>query len=105
MRKITVIFASGEIHPGKSGRKSLFGGEVLGSDTVVEYLRAAKNNRFVKAVVLRVDSPGGSALASDAIRRAAEQVAKVKPLVISMADLAASGGYWLSMSTPPQRPL
>jgi protease-4 len=51
-------------------------------------------------VVLRVDSPGGSAIASDAIRREAEQVAKEKPLVISMADLAASGGYWLSMSTP-----
>jgi protease-4 len=100
MRKIAVIFASGEIHQGKSGRKSVFGGEVLGSDTVVEYLKAAKRNRFVKAVVLRVDSPGGSALASDAIRREAEQVAKVKPLVISMADLAASGGYWLSMSTP-----
>jgi protease-4 len=100
IRKIAVIFASGEIHPGKSGRKSLFGDEVLGSDTVVGYLRAAKRSRFVKAVVLRVDSPGGSALASDAIRRAAEQVAKEKPLVISMADLAASGGYWLSMSTP-----
>jgi len=100
IKKIAVIFASGEIHQGKSGSKSLFGDEVMGSDTVVEYLKSARRNRFVKAVVLRVDSPGGSALASDAIRRGAEQVAEVKPLVISMADLAASGGYWLSMSTP-----
>jgi protease-4 len=100
IKKIVVIFASGEIHQGKSGSKSLFGDEVMGSDTVVEYLRFARKNRFVKAVVLRVDSPGGSAIASDAIRREAEQVAKEKPLVISMADLAASGGYWLSMSTP-----
>jgi protease-4 len=100
IKKIMVIFASGEIHQGKSGSKSLFGDEVMGSDTVVEYLKSARKNRFVKAVVLRVDSPGGSALASDAIRREAEQVAKEKPLVISMADLAASGGYWLSMSTP-----
>ena len=100
IKRIAVIFASGEIHQGKSGSKSLFGDEVMGSDTVVEYLKFARRNRFVKAVVLRVDSPGGSAIASDAIRREAEQVAKVKPLVISMADLAASGGYWLSMSTP-----
>ena len=100
INKIAVIFASGEIHSGKSGSKSIFGDEVLGSDTAAEYLRAAKRNRFVKAVVLRVDSPGGSALASDAIRREAELLAREKPLVISMSDLAASGGYWLSMSTP-----
>lgn len=99
-KKIAVIFASGEIHLGKSGRKSLFGGEVLGSDTVISYLKDAKENPFIKAVVLRVDSPGGSAVASDAIRREAEQLAREKPLVISMSDLAASGGYWLSMSTP-----
>ena len=100
LNKVAVIFASGEIHSGKSGSKSIFGDEVLGSDTIVDYLRAAKRNRFIKAVVLRVDSPGGSALASDAIRREAELLAREKPLVISMSDLAASGGYWLSMSTP-----
>jgi protease-4 len=100
INKIAVIFASGEIHSGKSGSKSIFGDEVLGSDTAVEYLKAVRRNRFVKAVVLRVNSPGGSALASDAIRREAELLAREKPLVISMSDLAASGGYWLSMSTP-----
>lgn len=99
MKKIAVIFAQGEIHRGHSGGKSLFGGEVLGSETVAAQLKAARKNRFVKAVVLRLDSPGGSALASDVIRREAELLAKEKPLVISMADLAASGGYWISMSS------
>ena len=98
MKKIAVIFAAGEIHSGKSGGKSLFGGHILGSATVAAQLKAARENRFVKAVVLRVDSPGGSALASEVIRREARLLAKEKPLVISMADLAASGGYWLSMS-------
>jgi protease-4 len=99
MRKIAVIFAQGEIHRGHSGGKSIFGGEVLGSETVARQLRSARKNRFVKAVVLRLDSPGGSALASDVIRREAELLAKKKPLVISMADYAASGGYWISMSS------
>jgi protease-4 len=99
IKKIAVIFASGEIHLGKSGNKSLFGSEVLGSDTVARDLRRARSNPFIKAVVLRIDSPGGSAIASDVIRREAEKVAEEKPLVISMSDTAASGGYWLSMST------
>lgn len=98
MKKIAVIFAAGEIHSGKSGGKSLFGGQILGSDSVARQLKSARKSRFVKAVVLRVDSPGGSALASEVIRREAQLLAKEKPLVISMSDLAASGGYWLSMS-------
>jgi len=99
MNKIAVIFANGEIHSGESGKKSLFGDEVLGSETLVEYLKEVRKNRFVKAVVLRVNSPGGSALASEAIRREAQLLSREKPLVISMADMAASGGYWLSMSS------
>lgn len=98
--KIALIFASGEIHSGKSGGKSIFGGEIMGSDTVAGQLQAVRKNSSVKAVVLRVDSPGGSALASEVIRREAELLAKKKPLVISMSDLAASGGYWISMSSP-----
>ncbi len=97
-KKIAVIFASGEINNGKSGGRSIFGGDVLGADTVAAHLKMARKNPYIKAVVLRVDSPGGSASASDVIRREAELVAKVKPLIISMSDLAASGGYWLSMS-------
>jgi protease-4 len=97
-KKIAVIFAAGEINMGRSGGQSLFGGDVLGAETLAEQLRQARNNYAVKAVVLRVDSPGGSAVASDVILREAELLAKQKPLVISMSDLAASGGYWISMS-------
>jgi protease-4 len=98
-KKVAVIFAAGEIHRGKSGGKSLFGSEILGSDTVARQLKSARKSTHVKAVVLRIDSPGGSAMASDVIRREAELVVKEKPLVISMSDLAASGGYWMSMSS------
>jgi protease-4 len=98
VKKIAVIFAAGEINMGRSGGQSLLGGDVLGADTLAEQLRKARNNYAVKAVVLRVDSPGGSAVASDVILREAELLARKKPLVISMSDLAASGGYWISMS-------
>jgi protease-4 len=97
-KKIAVIFASGEIANGPSGGDSLLGGEVMGSDTVAGQLRKARNNFSVKAVVLRLDSPGGSAVASDVILREAELLARKKPLVVSMSDMAASGGYWVSMS-------
>lgn len=97
-KKIAVIFAGGEINNGKSGGKSILGDEVLGADTVAAQLKAARENPYVKAVVFRIDSPGGSASASDIIRREAELVAREKPLVISMSDVAASGGYWISMS-------
>ena len=99
-KKIAVIFASGEINMGRSGGQSLFGGDVLGADTLAEQLRQARNNYAVKAVVLRVDSPGGSAVASDVILREAELLARKKPLVISMSDMAASGGYWISHVGP-----
>jgi protease-4 len=97
-KKIAVIFASGEINMGRSGGRSLFGDDVLGADTLAEQLRQARNNFAVKAVVLRVDSPGGSAVASDVILREAELLAQKKPLVISMSDMAASGGYWITLS-------
>lgn len=97
-KKIAVIFASGEINMGRSGGDSLFGGDVLGADTLAEQLRSARNNSAVKAVVLRVDSPGGSAVASDVILREAELLAQKKPLVVSMSDVAASGGYWIALA-------
>lgn len=99
-KKIAVIFASGEIHPGKSGGKSLFGGDIMGSSTVAAQLKAARKNPSIKAAVLRIDSPGGSSAASEIIRREAELLANEKPLVISMSGMAASGGYWISMSSP-----
>lgn len=96
--KIAVLFADGEIITGKSGGSGMFGGQAMGSDTVAEQLRALRRNRSVKAVVLRVDSPGGSAVASEVIRREAELLLAEKPLIVSMSDLAASGGYWISLA-------
>ena len=92
--KIAVIYASGAIMSGKS-TQSLLGGSVLGSETIIKAVRKANGDDTVKAIVLRVDSPGGSALASDLMWRALEKVDK--PLVVSMGDVAASGGYYISM--------
>jgi len=98
INKIAVIFASGEIYQGRSGGQSFSSTDIMGSETISEHLRSARNNSQIKAVVLRIDSPGGSAAASDIIRREAELLAKKKPLVISMSNVAASGGYWVAMA-------
>jgi len=92
--KIAVIYAVGAIMPGES-EQGLFGGGTLGGDTIVKAIREAEKDEKVKAIVLRVDSPGGSALASDIIWR--EVVRCKKPVVASMGDVAASGGYYISM--------
>ncbi len=92
--KIALIYAQGGINTGKS-TSSLWGDATMGSDTVVKHLREAEKDASVKAIVLRVDSPGGSALASDLIWR--EVVRIEKPIVASMSDVAASGGYYISM--------
>lgn len=94
---IALVFAEGEIHQGPSGKGGLFGDKIMGSDTVVAQLRRLRKNPRVKGVLLRINSPGGSALASDLIAREAELLAKEKPLVVSMGGMAASGGYWMSM--------
>ncbi|MBY0524975.1 MAG: signal peptide peptidase SppA [Gemmataceae bacterium] len=93
--KIAVIYAVGPITTGKGGN-SLFGGDVVGSTTMVEAIRQAENDKTVKAIVLRVDSPGGSALASDLIW--AELKRCKKPIIASMSDTAASGGYYICMA-------
>lgn len=94
--KIAVIYATGTINTGKGGA-SLFGGQSVGSTTMVEAIRQAEEDETVKAIVLRVDSPGGSALASDLIWNALRHCKK--PVVASMSDVAASGGYYISMAT------
>jgi protease IV len=94
---IAVVFAEGEIHQGPSGKGGLFGDKIMGSDTLVAQLRKLRKNTRIKGVLLRINSPGGSALASDLIAREAELLAKEKPLVVSMGGMAASGGYWMSM--------
>ena len=70
---------------------------MVGSDTIVRYLRKARSDDSIKAIVLRVDSPGGSAIASDVIWREVELTRGVKPVIASMSDVAASGGYYIAM--------
>jgi protease-4 len=93
--KVAVIYATGVITSGKGGL-SFLGGESCGSTTMIEAIRQAENDKTVKCIVLRVDSPGGSALASDLIWN--ELVHCKKPVVASMGDTAASGGYYISMA-------
>jgi protease-4 len=95
--KIAVIYASGEIGSGSS-ENSPSGDQSIGSDTVAKALNDAAADKSLKAIVLRVDSPGGSGLASDIIWHAVEAANQKKPVVVSMSDVAASGGYYISAS-------
>ena len=91
--KIGVLVAEGEIVGSKGGDEN------IGSDDFVKELRKLRDNKSVKAIVLRIDSPGGSSLASDVMWREIELAKKVKPIVASMSDYAASGGYYMAMGT------
>jgi protease-4 len=93
---IAVVYATGEISSGDSGT-SPTSGVVMGGDTITAALRRARENNNVRAIVLRVDSGGGSVVASEVIRREVQLAADKKPVVVSMSDLAASGGYWISV--------
>lgn len=97
--RIAIVYASGAITEGESQEAGPFSDPVLGSRTIVRALRDAKGDDAVKAVVLRVDSPGGSGFASDEIWHEVLAVKKVKPVVVSMGDVAASGGYYVSMGS------
>ncbi len=88
--KIAIIYATGEINSGKGDLKS------IGSVTTAKAIKEAREDERVKAIVLRVNSPGGSALASDVIWRETTLAKAEKPLVISMGDVAASGGYYIA---------
>jgi protease IV len=96
--KIALIYAVGEIVGGESQGGAL-GGQVAGSDTVAAALKDAREDSAVQAIVLRVDSPGGSGTASDVIWREVVLARKAKPLVVSMGDVAASGGYYIAMAS------
>lgn len=93
--KIAIIYANGAISTGKSGGNPLMGASI-GSETIVEAIKEADANKTVAAIVLRVDSPGGSALASDLIWKALKDCKK--PVIASMSDVAASGGYYIAMA-------
>ncbi len=95
--RIALVYAVGAINSGASNF-DFVNGEVLGSDTVTSALRAAREDDSVRAIVLRIDSPGGSAIASDVIWREVGLVRESgKPIVASMSDLGASGGYYIAM--------
>ena len=90
---VAIIIASGEIQNGTKPAGT------IGGDSTARLLRKARNDDSVKAVVLRVDSPGGSTFASEVIRNEVDEIkAAGKPVVVSMSSLAASGGYWISMT-------
>src|ERR1041385_9061252 len=95
--RIAVIYASGDIGSGSSAN-SPSGEQSIASDTLVKALNDAAADKSLKAIVLRVDSPGGSGLASDIIWHAVEAANAKKPVVVSMSDVAASGGYYISAS-------
>jgi len=98
-RELAVIYVAGEITTGRSSAPGLFGGgNSAGSDTIVDAIEKARRDPAVKGVLLRVDSPGGSAFGSDEIWREIERLKEDKPIVVSMGGLAASGGYWVSMN-------
>jgi protease IV len=95
---VAVIYATGPIRRGRSGRGLMSGGS-MGSDTIAAALRSAVADDHIRAIVLRVNSPGGSYVASDTIwREVVRARAAGKPLVASMGDVAASGGYYISMA-------
>ncbi len=94
--RIGLVFASGTIMPGKSGFDPLWG-RTLGNETLSKALKDAREDDKVKAIVLRVDSPGGDTYASNAMWREVQRTAKTKPVIASFSDLAASGGYYLAM--------
>ncbi len=95
---VALITATGGIRRGRSGRSPLTG-TAVGSDSLTAALRAATRDPHVKAIVLRVNSPGGSYIASDAIWREVVRTRNAgKPIVVSMSDIAGSGGYYISMA-------
>jgi len=97
--RIAVLYAVGTIASGKSTYDPL-NGSILGSDTMVDQIRDARDDGTIKAIVLRIDSPGGSSVASDVIWRelmVTREADGSRPLVVSMSDLAASGGYYIAL--------
>ncbi|HUE88450.1 MAG TPA: signal peptide peptidase SppA [Vicinamibacterales bacterium] len=98
--KIAVLNAVGAITGGKSGYDPI-NGAVLGSDSLVESIRRIRADSSIRAIILRIDSPGGSSTASDVIWRElmiTKNGSNGKPIVVSMSDLAASGGYYIAMA-------
>lgn len=94
--EIAIVYAEGTIMSGSSDESPFGGSASVGSETFNDAMKSARETEGVRAVVLRVNSPGGSAAASEVMRREIELTARVKPVVVSMGNLAASGGYWIA---------
>ena len=94
--RIALLYAVGTIASGKSSFDSP-GGQVLGSDTFASWVRKVRVDPTIRAIVVRIDSPGGSAIASDVIWRELMLTRDVKPVIVSMGDVAASGGYYMAV--------
>jgi protease-4 len=94
-KKMAIVYADGTILPGKSG-SSLLQGKMVGSETLSGALKSVRRDRSIEAVVFRIDSPGGDVFASEEIYRQLELLKGKKPLVVSMARVAASGGYYIA---------
>lgn len=95
--QVAVVYAVGEISLGTEGGMSLSSDEGIYSDDFIDTLDDIMKDSKIKAVILRIDSPGGSAFASDLIWRKVQELKKQKPVVVSMGDVAASGGYYIAM--------
>ena len=99
--QIAVVYAVGSILRGKNETEPFFGANILGSDSFSHTLRQVKDNDDIKAVVVRINSPGGDAIASDQMWREMNRLSEEKPLVVSFSDAAASGGYYIAMANAP----
>ena len=97
---IAIVSAVGPIRSGKSGSGNPFGGgeQEIASGSLVQDLKKASENEKVKAIILRIDSPGGSVIASDEVWTLIQSIKKKKPIYASMSDVAASGGYYIPMA-------
>ncbi len=94
---IALVYSVGLIVSGKGSDDPLGGESNQGSEPLIKALRKAADDTDVKAIIMRVDSPGGAGLGCDYVRREVERARAKKPVIVSMSDVAASGGYWVSM--------
>ena len=99
--RIALVYAVGSITNGKDSFDPVFSGKTMGSDSLTEILKTVSEDASVKGVLVRIDSPGGDAFASDQIWRAMMLLREKKPVVISMSDLGASGGYYMAATGDP----
>ncbi len=99
--EIAVVYAVGSILRGQDDTEPFLGANILGSDSFSRTLREVKDNDDIEAVVVRIDSPGGDAFASDQIWREMNRLSEGKPLIVSFSDAAASGGYYIAMANAP----